>query len=75
MKRKKIDKKIINKVIEEEVKEEEEYENAVYLAHKKIKKIKDTDKRKIYQKLSYHLSYKGFSYDVIKKAIKEVIGE
>lgn len=50
-----------------------ELENAIYLAKKKYKKIKDTDKRKIYQKMANHLSYKGFDYDIIKKAINEVI--
>ena len=50
-----------------------ELDNAIYLAKKKYKTIKDTDNRKIYQKLIQHLTYKGFSYDISKKAISSVM--
>lgn len=53
--------------------EETEKENAIYLANKRLTKIKDTDKNKIRQKLYQHLSYKGFSYDIISHAINIVM--
>ncbi|MTI66176.1 MAG: recombination regulator RecX [Firmicutes bacterium] len=74
LKNKKIDKQIIDRVLNEEVDSEDEFENALYFAKKKYRKIKDTDKRKIYQKLARYLAYRGFDYNIIKKAIKEVMG-
>lgn len=53
--------------------EDEEFENALYLAKKKYSQIKDKDKQKIYQKLYQHLAYKGFEYDIIKRAINKVL--
>ncbi|MBQ6632374.1 MAG: RecX family transcriptional regulator, partial [Romboutsia sp.] len=35
--------------------------------------IKNDDKRKIYQKLSQHLAYKGFSYDIIKSVLNKLL--
>jgi regulatory protein len=74
LKNKKIDKKIINDTISEEINEDEEYENAVYLAEKKFKKIKDLDEKKIYQKLTYYLAYRGYDYNIIRKAVAKVMG-
>ncbi|WP_425447149.1 regulatory protein RecX [Dethiothermospora halolimnae] len=71
--KKKIDKDLIDNALEDELDSEEEYENALYLAKKKLKKIKDTDKRKVYQKLGRHLAYKGFEYDIVSKVIREVL--
>ena len=39
----------------------------------RAEKIKNEDKRKIYQKLSQHLSYKGFSYDIIKSVLNKIL--
>ncbi|MBS4534826.1 regulatory protein RecX [Clostridium sp. D2Q-14] len=50
-----------------------ELENAIILARKKINKIKDEENNKKFQKLARHLSYKGFEYDIIKKAISKVM--
>lgn len=55
--------------------DDNELENALYLARKKYKLIKNEDKRKIYQKLMQHLTYKGFSYDISKKAISRVLDD
>lgn len=52
-----------------------ELENAIYLAKKRLPKIKDKDINKVKNKLYQHLSYKGFSYDIIKSAIREVLEE
>lgn len=53
--------------------DDNELENALYLARKRYKLIKNEDKRKVYQKLIQHLTYKGFSYDITKKAISRVL--
>lgn len=58
-----------------EIDRDKELENAVYLAEKKMNKIKATDKRTIKNKLYQHLVYKGFSYDVINSAIRTVLEE
>ncbi|QXM05293.1 recombination regulator RecX [Crassaminicella indica] len=68
--RKGIDMNLIENTIEQEIDEEKEYENALSLARKKLNTIKDTDKRKVYQKLGRYLSYRGYEYDLIKKVIK-----
>ena len=50
-----------------------EFENALYLAKKRYERIKNEDKRKVYQKLSQHLAYKGFSYDTIKSVLNKIL--
>ena len=39
--------------------------NAMYLAKKRYERVKNEDRNKIYQKISQHLAYKGFNYDII----------
>ncbi|WP_427339384.1 regulatory protein RecX [Caloranaerobacter sp. DY30410] len=70
--KRKISEDIINKVISE-IEDEKIYENAVYLAKKKLRSIKDKEKDKIYQKLSQHLAYKGYDYEVIRKVVNTVM--
>lgn len=50
-----------------------EFENAMYLAKKRFERIKNEDKRKIYQKISQHLAYKGFDYDIIKRVLNKLL--
>ena len=52
---------------------DEEYENAKYLAEKRLKRLKDEDKNKINQKIYQHLAYKGFNYDIIKRVLRELL--
>ncbi len=68
-----IDSNIIDKVISSEVKDDEEYKNALFLGKKKLKTIKDSDKRKVYGKLSRHLAYKGFSFEIVNKVVRELM--
>lgn len=72
--RKGISKDDIDEAVEE-IDSNEQYENALYLARKRYKNLKGEDNRKIYQKLTQHLAYKGFSYDIIKSVIQEVMNE
>ncbi|WP_373276238.1 regulatory protein RecX [Faecalimicrobium dakarense] len=67
-----IDKQSINEAINE-IDEDAEYENAMYLAQKRYDRIKNEDKRKIYQKISQHLAYKGFNYDIIKRVLNKLL--
>ena len=48
-------------------------ENAIYLAEKRLAKIKSDDKNLLRTKLYQHLSYKGFAYDTINSAIRHVL--
>ena len=50
-----------------------EFENAMHLAKKRYERIKNEDSRKIYQKLSQHLAYKGFDYDIIKRVLNKLL--
>ncbi len=50
-----------------------EIENAIILAKKRLPKIKEKDERAIRNKLYQHLAYKGFDYDTINTAIREVL--
>lgn len=46
-----------------------EFENAMYLAEKRMKRLENESRDKAYRKLYQHLSYKGFGYDTIKKVM------
>ncbi|KGG81318.1 regulatory protein RecX [Caloranaerobacter azorensis] len=70
--KRKISEDIINRVISE-IEDEKIYENAVYLAKKKLKSMKDKNKDKIYQKLYQHLAYKGYDYEIIRKVVNDVL--
>lgn len=54
---------------------EMEKENAVFLANKRVEKIKGNDKKNIKNKLYQYLVYKGFEYEVIMYAIEKVLGD
>ena len=56
-----------------EIDENIEFENAMYLAKKRYQRVKNEDKRKIFQKISQHLAYKGFNYDIIKKVLNKLL--
>ncbi len=56
-----------------EIDREKELENAIYLAEKKINKIKDKDLRKVKNKLYQHLAYKGFNYEIIDTVVRRVL--
>ena len=72
--RKGISKEDIEEVLEN-IDQDEQLENAIYLARKRYEKLKGEDSRKTYQKLTQHLLYKGFNYDIVKKAINEALNE
>lgn len=72
--RKGISKENIEQAIET-IDDDEQLENAIYLARKRYDKVKCEDNRKMYQKLTQHLLYKGFSYDIVKRAINEFLEE
>ena len=62
----------INEAISE-IDKDVEFENAMYLAKKRYERVKNEDKRKIYQKVSQHLAYKGFDYDIIKRVLNKLL--
>lgn len=62
----------INEAISE-IDSDTEFENAMYLAKKRFDRIKNEDKRKVYQKISQHLAYKGFNYDIIKRVLNKLL--
>lgn len=62
----------INEAISE-IDKDVEFENAMYLAKKRYERVKNEDKRKIYQKISQHLAYKGFDYDIIKIVLNKLL--
>ena len=53
--------------------DDEEFENAMYLAQKKLRTIRDDDKYKVRNKLMSALSYRGFSYDIIKRVSENIL--
>ena len=67
-----IDRDLISDVMDN-IDNDVEYENALYLGKKRISRIKDTDKNKVKQKLYQHLSYKGFSYDIVNRVIRDLL--
>lgn len=72
---KQLDKELIDKTIAN-IDENIEYANAIELAQKKLENLqaKESDRRKLYNKLTGHLANKGYPYNTIKKAVKEVMG-
>ncbi|OPJ55561.1 recombination regulator RecX [Alkalithermobacter paradoxus] len=68
-----IDKNTISKTLSDIIDDDKEFENALHLGRKKLEKIKDDDKSKVYRKLASHLSYKGFDHEIIKKVIRKLL--
>lgn len=50
-----------------------EFENALHLAEKRYARVKNEDPKKAYAKISNHLAYKGFSYDIIKRVLNKIL--
>ncbi|MCK4592823.1 regulatory protein RecX [Candidatus Parcubacteria bacterium] len=68
---KRIAENIIERKIEELISEEKEIESAKKLAEKKLKTISnETDKSKINQKIKSYLQSKGYSFDIISRAVE-----
>lgn len=63
-----IDSNIIENVVSD-IDSDAEFENAMYLAEKRMKRLENESRDKAYRKLYQHLSYKGFGYDTIKKVM------
>ncbi len=72
LKRKGIAVDIIEDVLNESLKGYDEYEVAKELALKRLGKIKVRDS-KMWQRLSGYLARRGFSYEVNKKVLKEIL--
>lgn len=51
-----------------------EYERALEIATKKYLSYKDDDRNKIYRKLGGFLQRKGYSFDIVSKILKELLG-
>ncbi len=57
------------------VEQESEYTRALEMGHKRVGQYASDPKEKAYQKLMSYLSRKGFSYDVVKKVVKELLND
>ena len=57
----------------QDIGDDEEFENAMYFAQKKLRTIRDDDKYKVRNKLMSALSYRGFSYDIIKRVSEDLL--
>ena len=66
-----IKKEDIKKALEE-VDEDDEIENAINIANKKYRTIKNKDRDEILKKIAYTLNYRGFSYRAVDKAIQNI---
>ncbi len=66
-----IKKEDIEKALEE-VDEDDEIENAINIANKKYRTIKNKDRDEILKKIAYTLNYRGFSYRAVDKAIQNI---
>ncbi|GAA0862397.1 recombination regulator RecX [Paraclostridium tenue] len=67
-----IDRNTIDSVVSD-IDSDVEFENAMYLAKKRYERVKNEDRNKIYQKISQHLAYKGFGYDIIKRVLNKLL--
>ena len=66
-----IEKSAIDEAISE-IDQDAEFENALYLAEKRYKRVKNEDPKKAYAKVANHLAYKGFNYDIIKSVLNKI---
>lgn len=57
------------------VEQDSEYDRAMVIAQKRVGQYRSDPNEKIYSKLVAYLSRKGFSYDVVKKAVRAVMEE
>lgn len=67
-----LDESAINEAMSD-IDSDAEFDNVMYLAKKRYERVKNEDKRKVYQKLSQHLAYKGFNYDIIKRVLNKLL--
>ena len=67
-----LDESAINEAMSD-IDSDAEFDHAMYLAKKRYERVKNEDKRKVYQKLSQHLAYKGFNYDIIKRVLNKLL--
>jgi regulatory protein len=73
LQRKGIDKDLIETIIFQN--KNLDLENAIKIANKKYERIKNEDKKKIYEKLFRFLGSKGFDYDTIKEVIDRIFSK
>lgn len=72
LKQKGIAKELIEKVLDEENEEiPDELTQAKSLIKKRVDKLKDAPRQEVYNKVGAFLARRGFSWDIIKKAIDE----
>ncbi len=71
LRQKGIEKKDIETAVEN-IDDASELENAIYLAAKKYRSLSSKPEDEKKKKIIQSLSYKGFSYDIIKKALEAV---
>lgn len=66
---------IINEVLNESFSSEKEEQSATEIAEKKYKQLinKESDKRKLYQKLIMFLQSKGYDYELSSEVVKKIL--
>ncbi|MFZ5966880.1 MAG: recombination regulator RecX [Bacillota bacterium] len=57
----------------DEINEEDEFHRAMELAQKKKDSLKDTDKRKVYEKIGRFLVYRGYTYETVQKVLDRIV--
>jgi len=75
LKQKGISEDIINSLISNSNSMTTDLDSAKKLVEKRIGRVKNLPKQKIYEKLGRYLATKGFSWDTIKKAIDETLSK
>ncbi|MCX6740811.1 MAG: RecX family transcriptional regulator [Candidatus Parcubacteria bacterium] len=73
LRRKGVDEEIIKDGLEKYYPADEEMESALNLAQKKLRTYKKLPPFKIKQKLSQYLAGRGFSWDIIKDVLRQVL--
>jgi len=68
-----VSREIISKVLI--IKPDEQYEMALELGKKRLNYYRNDDKNSIYRKLSGYLQRKGYSFDIVSKVMRELLGD
>lgn len=75
LKQKGITKELIEELLEETEGLKTDFEKALELGKRKMRRFKNLERQKIYEKMGRFLASKGFDWDTVKKVIDQLLAE
>lgn len=75
LKQKGISKELIEELLEETKDLKSDFDKALDLGKRKMPRVKNLERQKIYEKMGRFLASKGFDWDTVKKVIDQLLAE